>query len=141
MARMAHEAPGQHDRPTRRISMIGFFRRQAALLIALALTSGLAPSVATAQQDAAKSPPPVLVPPADTQATPATPAPPPAMAPAAKAVQPAVTKETVDNPYGLGAILRQGDWVAIGTLAILGIMSMGSWYILIVKLVEQHKLS
>ncbi len=62
------------------------------------------------------------------------------MAPPAKAVQPAVTKETVENPYGLGAILRQGDWVALGTLAILGIMSMGSWYILIVKLWEQYKL-
>jgi Flp pilus assembly protein TadD len=34
----------------------------------------------------------------------------------AKAAQPAVTKETVDNPYGLGAILRQGDWVAIEEL-------------------------
>ena len=119
--------------------MIGFFRRHAALLIAVALTSGLAPSIATAQQDQNKSAPPVLVPPADTQATP-TPAPPPSMAPSAKAVVPAVTKETVDNPYGLGAILRQGDWVALGTLAILGIMSMGSWYILIVKLWEQYKL-
>ena len=119
--------------------MIGFFRRHAALLIAVALTSGLAPSIATAQQDPNKSAPPVLVPPADTQATPATPAP-PTMAPPAKGVQPAVTKESVENPYGLGAILRQGDWVALGTLAILGIMSMGSWYILIVKLWEQYKL-
>jgi len=119
--------------------MIGFLRRHAALLIAVALTSGLAPSIATAQ-DPNKSAPPVLVPPADTQATPATPAPPPTMAPPAKAAQPAITKETVDNPYGLGAILRQGDWVALGTLAILGIMSMGSWYILIVKLWEQYKL-
>ena len=118
--------------------MIGFLRRHAALLIAVALTSGLAPSIATAQQD--KSAPPVLVPPADTQAAPSTPAPPPTMAPPAKAVQPAVTKETVENPYGLAAILRQGDWVALGTLAILGIMSMGSWYILIVKLWEQYKL-
>ena len=119
--------------------MIGFFRRHAALLIAVALTSGLAPSIATAQQDPNKSAPPVLVPPADTQATPATPAP-PTMAPPAKGMQPAVTKESVENPYGLGAILRQGDWVALGTLAILGIMSMGSWYILIVKLWEQYKL-
>jgi biopolymer transport protein ExbB len=61
------------------------------------------------------------------------------MAPPAKST-PVVTKETVDNPYGLEAILRQGDWVSLGTLAILGIMSMGSWYILIVKLWEQYKL-
>ena len=120
--------------------MTGFFRRHAAVLIAVALTSGLAPNISVAQQDASKSAPPVLVPPADTQAAPSTPVPPPTMAPPAQTVQPAVTKETVDNPYGLEAILRQGDWVSLGTLAILGIMSMGSWYILIVKLWEQYKL-
>ena len=120
--------------------MTGFFRRHAALFVAVALASGLAPSIAMAQQDPTKSAPPVLVPPADTQATQVPPAPPPTMAPPAKAVQPVVTKETVDNPYGLEAILRQGDWVSLGTLAILGIMSMGSWYILIVKLWEQYKL-
>ena len=115
--------------------MIGFFRRHAALLIAVALVSGLAPGLAMAQQDPTKSAPPVLVPPTDSQATPA-----PAIAPPAKAAPPTVTKESVENPYGLAAILRQGDWVALGTLAILGIMSMGSWYILIVKLWEQYKL-
>jgi biopolymer transport protein ExbB len=120
--------------------MIGFFRRHAAVLIAVALASGLTPSISLAQTDATKSAPPVLVPPADAQATPATPAAPPTMTSPAKAGQPSITKETVDNPYGLEAILRQGDWVSLGTLAILGIMSMGSWYILIVKLWEQYKL-
>ena len=121
--------------------MIGFFRRHAAVLIAVALASGLAPSISVAQQDSTKAAPPVLVPPADTQVTPSTtPVPAPTVAPHAQPVQPAVTKETVDNPYGLEAILRQGDWVSLGTLAILGIMSMGSWYILIVKLWEQYKL-
>ena len=120
--------------------MTGFFRRHAALLIAVALVSGSAPSLTLAQQDPTKSAPPVLVPPADTQAVPVTPAPPAdAVTPPAKST-PVVTKETVDNPYGLEAILRQGDWVSLGTLAILGIMSMGSWYILIVKLWEQYKL-
>ena len=120
--------------------MTGFFRRHAALLIAVALVSGSAPTLTLAQQDPTKSAPPVLVPPADTQAVPVTPTPPAnTMAPPAKST-PVVTKETVDNPYGLEAILRQGDWVSLGTLAILGIMSMGSWYILIVKLWEQYKL-
>ena len=50
-------------------------------------------------------------------------------------------KETVDNPYGLGALWEQGDWVARGTLLILVAMSMGSWYILITKLYESLKLS
>ena len=119
--------------------MTGFFRRHAALLIAVALVSGLAPSLTAAQQDPTKSAPPVLIPPADSQAVPATLPPAAAVAPSAKST-PVVTKETVDNPYGLEAILRQGDWVSLGTLAILGIMSMGSWYILIVKLWEQYKL-
>src|SRR5947209_11093984 len=52
-----------------------------------------------------------------------------------------VSKETVDNPYGLGALWEQGDFVARGTLIILVAMSMGSWYILITKLYESLKLS
>ncbi len=51
------------------------------------------------------------------------------------------TKETVDNPYGLGALWAQGDFVSRGTLMILVIMSMGSWYILITKLYESFKIS
>jgi len=49
-------------------------------------------------------------------------------------------KETVDNPYGLGALWTQGDFVARGTLVIMIIMSMGSWYIIFTKLFEQSKL-
>jgi biopolymer transport protein ExbB len=52
-----------------------------------------------------------------------------------------VAKESVDNPYGLGALWEQGDFVARGTLVILVLMSMGSWYILITKLYESLKLS
>ena len=51
-----------------------------------------------------------------------------------------VTKETVDNPYGLDALWKQGDMVARGTLIIMVIMSMGSWYIIFTKLFEQSKL-
>jgi biopolymer transport protein ExbB len=49
-------------------------------------------------------------------------------------------KETVDNPYGLEALWKQGDFVSKGTLIILIIMSMGSWYIMFVKVFEQAKL-
>ncbi|MGZ5654489.1 MAG: MotA/TolQ/ExbB proton channel family protein [Caldimonas sp.] len=63
-----------------------------------------------------------------------------AAAPAPMAPSP-ISKETVDNPYGLGALWDQGDWVARGTLIILVVMSMGSWYILITKLYESLKLS
>jgi len=61
-------------------------------------------------------------------------------APAPMTAAPA-TRETVDNPYGLGALWEQGDFVARGTLIILVLMSMGSWYILITKLYESIKLS
>jgi biopolymer transport protein ExbB len=79
---------------------------------------------------------------AQAQAQPAVPAAtapaePAAAAPAAKA--PRVT-EVVDNPYGLEALWKGGDIVAKITLAILAIMSMGSWYIIITKIYEQGKM-
>jgi biopolymer transport protein ExbB len=52
----------------------------------------------------------------------------------------ATTKETVDNPYGLDALWRTGDLIAKSTLIILGIMSIGTWYIFFTKLHEQIKL-
>ena len=59
----------------------------------------------------------------------------PAAKPAAKAV------ESVENPYGLEALWKAGDFVAKFVLVVMVIMSMGSWYIMIVKLWEQAKLS
>jgi biopolymer transport protein ExbB len=65
-------------------------------------------------------------------------------APAAPAVATApvatTAKETVDNPYGLEALWKGGDFVARGTLIIMVIMSLGSWYIIFTKLFEQRKL-
>ncbi len=86
-----------------------------------------------------------------TQAqTPAPAAPAASSAPAAPAVTatPAAppTKvgakqtEIVENPYGLEALLKGSDIVARVTLAILAIMSMGSWYIIITKVYEQYKM-
>jgi biopolymer transport protein ExbB len=63
----------------------------------------------------------------------------PAPAPAA-ASGPAVAEEAVDNPYGLKALWGQGDFVAKGTLIIMLIMSMGSWYIIFTKLFEQRQM-
>ncbi|MFM8586673.1 MAG: MotA/TolQ/ExbB proton channel family protein [Gammaproteobacteria bacterium] len=47
----------------------------------------------------------------------------------------------VENPYGLGALWEQGDFVAKGTLIIMVIMSLTSWYVIIMKLLDQRKLS
>jgi biopolymer transport protein ExbB len=65
------------------------------------------------------------------QAAPAAdqPAPPP---------MPAAT-ETVTNPYGLGALWKNGDFVARFVLILLVVMSMGSWYIMITKFFEQFR--
>ena len=59
---------------------------------------------------------------------------------AAPALAPKVEKETVDNPYGIAAMVKEGDFVTRGTLIIMIIMSMGSWYIIFTKLFEQSKL-
>jgi biopolymer transport protein ExbB len=60
------------------------------------------------------------------------------MAQAADATATAVVEE---NPYGLGALWGQGDAVAKGTLLILVLMSMGSWYVIFTKFAEQAKLN
>jgi biopolymer transport protein ExbB len=52
----------------------------------------------------------------------------------------AVAKQVVDNPYGLEALWAQGDFVSKGTLILLALMSMASWYILVIKLVEQTRM-
>jgi len=71
-------------------------------------------------------------------ATPApAPAPTPAPAPAA-AGKPATEK--VENPYGLKALWAEGDVVAKTTLVIMVIMSIGTWYIMVSKLVELSKI-
>jgi biopolymer transport protein ExbB len=46
----------------------------------------------------------------------------------------------VENPYGLGALWAQGDFVAKGTLIILVIMSLYSWYVILMKWWDQRKL-
>ncbi len=52
----------------------------------------------------------------------------------------AAAAATEANPYGLAALWSQGDWVAKGTLLILLLMSMGSWYVIFTKLAEQMRL-
>ena len=59
---------------------------------------------------------------------------------AAPAPAPTVSHESVENPYGLKAMWEHGDWVSKGTLFILTFMSLGTWYILLIKLFEQFRL-
>jgi biopolymer transport protein ExbB len=103
--------------------------------------------VGTAAAAVMLTPPPARAQaPAPATATAPTPTPTPAATPATateskpKSPAAAVTTEEVLNPYGLDALWRQGDFVSKGTLIILVIMSIGSWYIGILKLLEQAKL-
>ncbi|MEM5400289.1 MULTISPECIES: MotA/TolQ/ExbB proton channel family protein [Paraburkholderia] len=106
----------------------------ASMLIAVAtVDTFVAPQLANAQASA-----PMAV--ASAPATAAVAAP----APAASADQPApppapATSETVTNPYGLGALWKNGDFVARFVLLLLVVMSMGSWYIMITKFFEQFR--
>jgi biopolymer transport protein ExbB len=99
-----------------------------ALAVVMMIASTLAAPAAVAQDAGASA---VAAPEA---ASPVAPAPRPAAAPGA------ARTEQVENPYGLEALWSQSDWVTKGVLAILVIMSMGSWYIMIVKIIEQAKI-
>ncbi|KAF3999151.1 MotA/TolQ/ExbB proton channel family protein [Glaciimonas immobilis] len=53
----------------------------------------------------------------------------------------AASKVVVDNPYGLDALWQGGDFIARGVLILLVLMSMGSWYVTITKLLDQYRMT
>ena len=109
-----------------------FINRIPAVLVAVVMAAmPIVPAVMSLHSPDAIAQAPAAEP-AKPAAEPAKPAPPVAA--------PTVAKESVVNPYGLEALWKEGDFVSKTTLIILVIMSMGSWYILIVKLFEQFKL-
>ena len=81
--------------------------------------------------------------PAQAQATAPAPSA-PAAAASAPAAGPQVVKASAgksdENPYGLQDILRKRNPVSMTVLAILAIMSIGTWYIFFVKYFEQNKI-
>jgi biopolymer transport protein ExbB len=106
------------------------------LVLAIGLVAGMGlASTSFAAKPKEAAPAPAAAAPAPEAAAPAAPAAAVA-APAAPAAAPSAHEE---NPYGLGALWAQGDVVAKGTLLILVLMSMGSWYVIITKFVEQSK--
>jgi biopolymer transport protein ExbB len=98
-----------------------------AMILLMSVPAVLLPSAAFAQAQ---------------QTAPATPSASGSTPPAPAAPAPAATKATelVENPYGLQALWAGGDFVSKGTIAILVIMSMGSWYIIVTKVYEQSKM-
>jgi biopolymer transport protein ExbB len=104
------------------------------LVLAIGLIAGLSlasTSFAAKSKEAAPAAAPSAAAPAPEAAAPVA-----APVPVADA---APAGEHDDNPYGLGALWAQGDVVAKGTLLILVLMSMGSWYVIITKFLEQSK--
>ena len=111
----------------------------AAVLLSVTATTALvaAPAFADAPAPAATAPA------ADAAAAPAAPAA-DAAAPAADAAAPAADAaapktEEVHNPFGLSAVW-DGGFVPRATLIIMVIMSIGTWYIIITKLLDQMKI-
>jgi len=62
-------------------------------------------------------------------------------APATASVAAKPAAEVTENPYGIGALWAGSDGVAKTVLILLLIMSVSSWYVTIVKLLEQAKMT
>jgi biopolymer transport protein ExbB len=98
-----------------------------AMVLALPLWSGLA-QAQNAATPAVRPAPGMTAPPAITD-----------VKPVAAAVGETVPEAAV-NPYGLQSLWKTSDAVAKTVLLLLLIMSVGSWYILIVKFLEQSRM-
>ena len=105
-------------------------RKLRMIFLALLFVSQASPVFAQAAKDASPPPPP---------SGPATSVVVPAQAPSPRD-NTVASSEVLENPYGIEALWKQGDFVARGTLIILVIMSVGTWYIGIVKYIEQARL-
>jgi len=123
--------------------------KKLAIAAAFVLLAGAAPALA---QDTAPAPAGMADQAApDQAATPASPgtpagtdqmaAQPAAAAPAPAAEAPAAeAPKAAENPYGLSALWANGDLVARGTIILLAIMSIGTWYIFFMKYWEQARM-
>ncbi|MFT7724682.1 MAG: MotA/TolQ/ExbB proton channel family protein [Roseateles sp.] len=102
--------------------------RITGFLAAIAMAATLAVPPAHAQDQAASA--------ASTAAVEAAP-----VIDAAPAEPAPAASKPADNPYSLANIVAHGNVVDQVVLVILGIMSMGSWYILVVRLWDTSKLA
>jgi biopolymer transport protein ExbB len=115
----------------------------AAVMLSASAMVALAPVTAAAQDSASAS--------AAAPAASAAPAAPSAeaSAPAASAAaeatsaptKPTVAKEEVENRYGPKKMWEESDFVGKSTFIILLLMSIGSWYIIVTKLIDQAKIN
>ena len=104
------------------------------LVLAIGLVAGLSMASTSFAAKPKEAAPAAAAPAPAAEAAPAAPT-----APVAAAAPAAAPSAHEENPYGLSALWAQGDIVAKGTLLILVLMSMGSWYVIITKFFEQSK--
>jgi biopolymer transport protein ExbB len=119
--------------------------KHLTIAAALVLVSGLGfgPAVAQTAPPAPTMAAPGAAPAGNAAAAPAggTMAPAAAPAPAAPTVNaPAASNAPTENPYGLGDIVAKRNPVSITILVILGVMSIGTWYIFFMKYFEQSRI-
>src|SRR5262249_26949806 len=123
------------------------------LTIACAIVLSMGLGFGTTTAKAADQPAPAAAPAADAAATPPADA---SAAPAAdaSAAAPAATPtpdaaavaaaenatKPVENPYGLGHLWLNGDWVAKTVFVLLAIMSGGTWYLFVLKFLDQNRI-
>ncbi len=103
----------------------------AAGALGIASIAGVASDPVVAQTTTPAATAPAAVPAAAPAAA-------PAMGSAASTA--AAASSHGDNPYGLRALWAEGDMVAKTTLNIMIIMSVGTWYIIVTKLLELAKI-
>ena len=104
------------------------------LVLAIGLVAGIGLASTSFAAKPKEAAPAAAAPAPAAEAAPTAPA-----APVAAAAPAAAPSAHEENPYGLSALWAQGDIVAKGTLLILVLMSMGSWYVIITKFFEQSK--
>ncbi|MEC5162199.1 biopolymer transport protein ExbB [Janthinobacterium sp. CG_23.3] len=102
----------------------------AAVLLSVSAAMVAAPAFADAPASAAASAPAAA--PVDAAAA--------APAPAAVEGAKAPATEEVHNPFGPEAVWNEGGFVPRATLILLSLMSIGSWYIIVTKLIDQMKI-
>jgi biopolymer transport protein ExbB len=110
--------------------------KNLTIAAAFVLVSGLGASQALAQS-APPAPAPAAAAPADAAAPPAAA---PAPAPVVSAPAPVSAAAPTDNPYGLQDIIAKRNPVSLTVLALLAIMSAGTWYIFFMKFFEQSRI-
>jgi biopolymer transport protein ExbB len=111
----------------------------AAAIVAMTSLGAVAPALAQAPAPAAPAAAPAA--PAPDAAAPAA-APAADAAPAGDAAKPAAGANPADTstPYGLQHMWETGGWISRTILAVLVIMSAGTWYIFFTKWIEQQRI-